>query len=96
MVQVVKGYYCKTPENLPLIGKAGSVEGLFVCGGLSGIGIMSSQAAGELVASHVVNHVAGKEVASLPKYANHFLPTRYTDPEFLEARKKLNAKSGQL
>jgi glycine/D-amino acid oxidase-like deaminating enzyme len=96
MVQVVKGYYCKTPENLPLIGGAGSVEGLFICGALSGIGIMSSQAAGELAAIQVVNYISGKEAIPVPKYAKHFLPTRYSDPEFLASTQKLNAKSGQL
>ena len=39
------GYYCKTRENRPLIGSL-PVEGAYVIGGLSGYGIMTSQAAG--------------------------------------------------
>jgi len=95
LVRVDTGYYCKTPENLPLIGPSGKVQGLFVCGALSGIGIMSSQAAGELAANSVANFVC-KEQTPLPTYASNFSPSRYTDPEFLTRSQNLNPKSGQL
>jgi glycine/D-amino acid oxidase-like deaminating enzyme len=38
------GYYCKVPDNRPLIGPT-SIDGVFVLGALSGYGIMASQAA---------------------------------------------------
>src|SRR5262249_36381193 len=41
------GFYCKTPENRPLIGPL-AVEGAFVLGALSGMGVMSAHATGEL------------------------------------------------
>ena len=39
-ITVQSGYYCKTAENLPLLGPAGP-PGLFVCGALTGFGIMN-------------------------------------------------------
>lgn len=46
------GYYCKTPENRPLIGSHGPT-GYFICGGLGGFGVMGCSAAGELLAAHI-------------------------------------------
>ena len=66
------GYYCKTRENRPLIGPL-PVEGAYVIGGLSGYGIMTSQAAGELLATHITG-------GELPEYAPAFLFSRYADP----------------
>jgi glycine/D-amino acid oxidase-like deaminating enzyme len=40
------GYYCKTPENLPLVGpyKCDTVTaGYYVCGATSGYGVMVAQ-----------------------------------------------------
>jgi glycine/D-amino acid oxidase-like deaminating enzyme len=82
------GYYCKTRENRPLIGKL-PVDGAFVCGALSGIGLMSSHAAGELVALHVVE-------GSLPDYAPAFATSRYDDPAYVSLIERWGAKTGQL
>jgi glycine/D-amino acid oxidase-like deaminating enzyme len=80
------GYYCKTRENRPLIGPS-PVEGNYLLCGLSGYGIMASQAAAELLAAHVLG-------APLPEYAGELLLSRYEDPAYLEKIKKMT--SGQL
>lgn len=69
------GYYIKTPENLPIIGPL-RTPGAFVIGALSGFGIMASQAAAELVASHVTE-------STLPGYADAFRLERFDDPRYL-------------
>ena len=51
------GYYCKTPDNRPLIGPT-AIDGVYLLGALSGFGIMASQAAAELLAAHVLDHTA--------------------------------------
>ena len=67
------GYYCKTRENRPLIGPL-PVEGAYVVAGLSGFGLMASQAAGELGALHILEqplpgyaaaHARGQEAKAL-------------------------------
>lgn len=68
------GYYTKTGENRPLVGPL-PVEGAFMVGALSGFGVMSSCAAGELVAMHVAG-------AELPSYAPAFRLERYQDPAY--------------
>lgn len=82
------GYYCKTQENRPLIGPL-PVEGAYVIGGLSGYGIMTSQAAGELLATHIT----GRE---LPEYAPAFLLSRYEDPAYQALLENWDVTSGQL
>jgi glycine/D-amino acid oxidase-like deaminating enzyme len=82
------GYYCKTPENRPLIGPL-PVEGAYVLGALSGIGVMSSHAAAELVSLHV----AGEP---LPNYAKWFLPSRYDDPAYRRLVDEWGPLVGQL
>jgi glycine/D-amino acid oxidase-like deaminating enzyme len=82
------GYYCKAPDNRPLIGP-GAVDGVFVLGALSGFGIMASQAAGELLAAHVLGRPQ-------PGYAAAFHPSRFQDPEYLRVLATLDPKSGQL
>ncbi|MCY3711960.1 MAG: FAD-dependent oxidoreductase [Gemmatimonadetes bacterium] len=82
------GYYCKTPDNRPLIGPL-PVEGAYIAGALSGYGVMGSQAAGELVAAHVTG-------ASLPDYAQSFSFNRFgglSDADMADMR---SATSGQL
>jgi len=80
------GYYCKTRENRPLIGPT-PVAGNYLLCGMSGFGIMASQAAAELLAAHIVG-------AELPAYAGDFLLSRYQDPDYL---KKMEAMaSGQI
>mmetsp|Transcript_10350 Transcript_10350/g.34260 ORF Transcript_10350/g.34260 Transcript_10350/m.34260 type:complete len:527 (-) Transcript_10350:212-1792(-) len=73
------GYYTKAPDNLPLIGPVvGAPRGAYVCAGLSGYGVMASNAAGELLA----RHVAG---APLPAaYADRFLPERWESTAYRE------------
>jgi len=82
------GYYCKTPENRPLVGPL-PVDGAFVTGALSGFGLMSAHGAGELVASHVVG-------GALPDYARWFLPSRYDDPDYRRRVEEWGPLVGQL
>jgi sarcosine oxidase, subunit beta len=81
------GYYVKTPENRLLAGPL-PVEGAYVIGALSGYGIMSCCAAGELLAAHMSG-------SALPAYAPAFLPGRYDDPRYVESLSLLD-NSGQL
>ncbi len=81
------GYYVKTPENRLLVGPL-PVQGAYVIGALSGYGIMSCCAAGELLAAHVSG-------SALPDYASAFLFSRYSDPEYLKSLSLLD-NSGQL
>lgn len=81
------GYYTKTRENRPLIGKL-PVEGSYIIAALSGFGVMVACGAGELLAAHLTG-------SKLPHYAPAFSLERYEDPEYqrlLEAW----ADSGQL
>jgi glycine/D-amino acid oxidase-like deaminating enzyme len=81
------GYYTKTRENRFLAGPL-PVEGAFVCGALSGYGLMASNAAGELVAAHATG-------AALPPYAPAFALARYDDPAYA-AQLERWGDSGQL
>ena len=82
------GYYCKTRENRPLIGPL-PIEGAYVIGGLSGYGIMTSQAAGDLLATHITG-------GELPDYAPTFLLSRYEDPAYQTLLENWDVTSGQL
>jgi glycine/D-amino acid oxidase-like deaminating enzyme len=82
------GYYCKTPDNRPLIGPA-PLAGAYVLGALSGFGIMASQAAAELAATYVVG-------AARPDYAAAFHPARFDDPAYQRILATLDPRSGQL
>ena len=81
------GYYTKTRENRPLIGKL-PIEGIFVIGALSGFGIMAACGAGELLAAHVLKK-------PLPSYASAFSLERYHDPIYQHLLDQWGA-SGQL
>ena len=81
------GYYAKTQENRPLVGPL-PVQGAFVIGALSGYGLMSSPALGELLAAHVTG-------SALPPYAPAFLLERYKDPEYQKLLENWGA-TGQL
>lgn len=73
------GYYTKTPDNLPVIGALpGGPEGSFICAGLSGYGVMASNAAGDLLACHV----AGDELPTA--YVDDFRPERWMDQAYVE------------
>jgi glycine/D-amino acid oxidase-like deaminating enzyme len=82
------GYYCKTPENRPLVGPL-PVGGAFVVGALSGYGVMAAHAAGELLAAHVTG-------SALPDYAGAFLPSRYDDAGYRARIAEWGALVGQL
>ena len=82
------GYYCKAPDNRPLIG-ALPVGGAFVAGALSGYGIMGAQAAAELAAAHVLER-------PLPAYAGAFAPGRFDDPGYAATIDAAAARRGQL
>ena len=69
------GYYTKTPENLPLIGKL-PVAGAYVIGAFSGFGIMVACGSGDLLASIITN-------TQLPAYAPYFSPHRYHEENFM-------------
>jgi len=69
------GYYVRTPENRPLIGTT-PVKGAYLLGAISGYGIMSACAAGELLAAHVAGD-------PLPGYAPAFALSRYEDPSYM-------------
>jgi glycine/D-amino acid oxidase-like deaminating enzyme len=79
------GYYTKTPDNRPVIGPVGP-DGLFVCGALSGFGIMAGAAAGELACAHVTG-------TELPSYAPAFHPSRFSTAEWSAIEE---TDSGQL
>ena len=82
------GYYCKTPDNRPLIGPA-AIEGVYVLGALSGFGIMASQAAAELLATYVLDRPR-------PECAPAFHPARFEDPAYERVLASLGPRSGQL
>ena len=82
------GYYCKTPENRPLVGPL-PVEGAWVIGALSGFGIMGCHAAADLLASHMLG-------LPLPDYAPAFAPARHDDPAYAERMGAWRGWSGQL
>ena len=65
------------------------VEGAYVIGGLSGYGIMTSQAAGELLAAHITS-------GELPEYAPMFLFSRYEHPTYQVLLEDWDVTSGQL
>ena len=81
------GYYTKTQENRPL-GCPTPVEGAFLCGAVSGFGMMASPALGELVAAHITG-------SALPSYAPAFSLARYDNPEYQRLLENWGA-SGQL
>jgi len=82
------GYYCKAPDNRPLIGPT-SIDGVFVLGALSGYGIMGSQAAADLLATYILDH-------QRPHYAAAFHPARFQDPAYQRVLATLDSRSGQL
>jgi glycine/D-amino acid oxidase-like deaminating enzyme len=81
------GYYTRTRENRPLIGPL-PVQGAYVIGALSGFGLMSACAAGELLAAHL-------NQTKLPSYANAFSLERYNNPGYLKSIESIG-ETGQL
>ena len=88
MVVVDGGYYCKAPDNRPLVGPA-AIEGAYVLGALSGFGIMASQAAAELLAARMLGQPR-------PEYAGAFDPARFDDPGYQAFLATMSTASGQL
>ena len=84
----IRDSYCKASDNRPLIGPL-PVPGTFVIGAFAGYGLMASQAAGELLAAHVVGH-------KLPTYAEAFSIDRYEDINYQETVNQMQDKYGQL
>ena len=82
------GFYCKTPENRPLIGPL-PLQGAFVLGALSGSGLMAAHAAAELLSLHIVEK-------PLPDYARWFLPSRYENPDYRKLIEQWGPLAGQL
>ena len=82
------GYYCKTPENRPLVGPL-PVDGAFVIGALSGFGLMSAHGCGELLSQYVTGQ-------TLPEYAPWFLPSRFDDPAYQALVAQWGPRMGQL
>jgi glycine/D-amino acid oxidase-like deaminating enzyme len=82
------GYYCKAPDNRPLIGPT-PIDGAFVLGALSGFGVMASQAGAELLALHLLER-------RLPDYAAAFHPGRFGDPAYQQVLATLDPRAGQL
>jgi glycine/D-amino acid oxidase-like deaminating enzyme len=87
-VYVDGGYYCKTHDNRPILGPL-PIQGAYVCGALSGYGIMMAPAAGELVSAHITN-------STLPDYAPAFLLARFSDPAYRALLATWDPRSGQL
>ncbi len=85
--QLDGGYYTKTRENRPLVGPL-PVEGAYVIGAVSGYGIMSACAVGELLAQHVTGE-------ALPDYASSLLLSRYEDADYPKELELLDG-SGEL
>ncbi len=85
--QLDGGYYTKTRENRPLVGRM-CVDGAYLIGAVSGYGIMSACGVGELLTKHITG-------GELPSYTSAFDLARYEDPEY---KKKLEnwGNSGQL
>ncbi len=81
------GYYTKTKENRPLAGPL-PIDGAYVCGAVSGYGLMASGAVGELLAAHVAR-------SALPDYAGAFSLDRYNDPAYQKMLEKWST-TGQL
>ena len=80
------GYYTRTAENLPIIGKLD--DGLYTIAALAGYGTMSACAAGELCAD-----IVGKD--DLPAYAPYFAPQRYQDHDLMARINEISG-DGQL
>lgn len=70
------GFYDTTPDNNPIMGKIGDIEGFYALTGFSGHGFMHSSAAGLLISEEIANGKAstlGIEEFSLNRFWNHML-----------------------
>lgn len=76
-VTVKSGYYCKTLDNTPLLGPITGQKGVFLCGGVSGFGVMCSQGAAEIVGSQVLASLDPSSKELVPEIASAFDPHRF-------------------
>ena len=76
-MEIKSGYYCKTPDNTPLLGPVSDIKGLYICGAVSGFGIMCSQAAGSMVASQVLASIDPTHAKTIPKFESAFAVDRF-------------------
>ena len=82
------GFYARTPDGLPVIGPHGP-DGGFIVGGLAGFGSMMAAAAGDLVASWVLDEAQ-------PDMAAAFDPRRMSEPRHVAPRAAGRAPAGEL
>jgi glycine/D-amino acid oxidase-like deaminating enzyme len=85
-VSQLGGYYCKTPENLPVIGPT-AVPGFWLLGALSGYGLMAACGAAETLAGWIAGRPEADDV--------YFSLARYEDAE-IAASADGAAASGEL
>ena len=82
------GYYTRTDDNLPVIGKLD--EGLFTAGALAGYGTMAACATGELIAKIMTQ----ENTYDNNNYARFISPLRFNDDDMM--REISQYPSGQL
>lgn len=80
------GYYTRTRDNLPVIGRLD--DNLLIVSSLAGYGTMAGCAAGQLCAGHLSR-------SSLPGYAKFFEPVRWQNPALMQEITKIR-DDGQL
>ena len=80
------GYYTRTQENLPVIGRLD--DNLFIVSALAGYGTMAASAAGQLCSEHIYQ-------SDLPSYSKYFEPQRWQDIELMNEISKIQG-DGQL
>jgi glycine/D-amino acid oxidase-like deaminating enzyme len=75
-----------------------SVQGMYLCGGLSGFGMMGGHAAGELAAMHVTGSSSLDAGGSASQYAAALSPARYGDASYVNglADQIESGKKGQI
>lgn len=87
------GYYTRTDDNLPVIGKVD--EGLYTVGAFAGYGTMAACATGELISSLIKQDSKhDSESNKLPDYSRYFSPLRFNDDDMMQEISQY--PSGQL
>jgi glycine/D-amino acid oxidase-like deaminating enzyme len=84
------GYYARTPDGMPLIGRVpGAPDGFYAVAGLAGFGSMMAAAAGEAAADAILN-------STPDRYDGAFEPRRFTDSGYLDALRSGKVATGEL
>ncbi|KAI8850862.1 FAD dependent oxidoreductase [Chytridium lagenaria] len=97
-LNVESGYYCKTEDNTPLLGRVAKtdggvkVHGMYSCAGVSGFGVMCSQSAGEGVAVQVLEYLGKGE----GRWKGEAHPSAAFEPGRFEGRGSADVKGGKL